>query len=292
MNIQTKVRLHHVAAAIVLIACVPFFKALAWVSTAHPYAGHVVFVPILGAALLWLERHRVRDFRGGGDAGGIALTGLALGLLGIGYSAASVPLQALSLVVAIAGLGYWRYGIGGVRSAGFALVFLLFMVPPPREAVSAMAPGIQHLVAAFSSVVVEFLGIPVEQQGIVLLLPGLTLEVAEECAGLRFLLILFVFVTAFARIVLPTISGQLALMALSVPVAVMANAMRVAVTSAGAYAIGPQVITGPLHYYIGKAFWVLALFTMIAIAWLLRSRMEGLAARGRPEPGPYATGLP
>jgi hypothetical protein len=48
--------------------------------------------------------------------------------------------------------------------------------------------------------------------------------------------------------------------------------MRVAVTGIGAYAIGPHVATGPLHYYIGKGFWALAILGMIAIAWGLRAR--------------------
>jgi exosortase len=281
MNIQSKLRLQYVAAALALIACLPFFKALARVSTTHPYAGHVVFVPVLGGALLWFERQRLRDLRGRGNLGGIAVVTLALVLLGIGYGAESVPLQALSCVVTLAGLGYWRYGADGIRSAGFTLAFLLLMVPPPRQAISALSPGIQQFVAAFSSVFIESFGIPVEQQGVFLLLPGLTLEVAEECSGLRFLLILLVFVTAFARAVLPTTSSRLTLVAMSIPVAVLANAFRVAVTSAGAHAIGPHVIAGPLHYYIGKAFWALALAAMIGIAWVLRAETGSVVADGR-----------
>jgi exosortase len=287
MNGQSKAWLYSAAAVIVFIAYLAFFEALVRVSSKNPYAGHVIFVPLFAAVLFWLERHRLRGFAGRGSVSGAVLTALALTLLAIAYRAASVPLQALSFVAAVAGLGLWVYGRGGLRRVAFVLAFLLLMVPPPRDAVSAIAPGIQHAVAVFSGFVLHGLQIPVEQQGIFLRFPGLTLEVAEECAGLRFSLILFVSVSAFARAVLPTISSQLVLMLLAVPVAMLANATRVAATSVGAYVIGPEVVTGPLHYYIGKSFWALAFMAMIGFAWLLRSRIGHAAGERCSRPDPF-----
>jgi exosortase len=292
MNSQSKAWLYWAAAVAVVLAYLPFFKGLLYISAKNPYAGHVIFVPIFAVVLLWVERHRLRGLTGQGNASGVGLTALALAMLGIGYITASVPLQALSFVVAIAGFGLWFYGVRGVRRARFVLAFLLLMVPPPPDVVAALGPGIQHAVAVFSGVVLSSLQIPVEQQGIFLRLPGLTLEVAEECNGLRFLPILFVFVSAFARIVLPALRSQLSLMALSIPVAMLANTARVTATGVGAYAIGPEVVFGPLHYYIGKSFWALALLAMIGIALLLRSRTHGVVAASRPRPGACVAGAP
>jgi exosortase len=280
------------AAATALSAYVPFFKSLASVSARHPYAGHVVFVPIFAATLLWLERQRFRRLAEPGHASGAAVMVLALGLLAFGYASASLPLQALSLVIAVAGVALSVYGPGGLRATGFVLVFLLLTIPPPREAVAALAPGVQRVVAAFSAVVLESLHIPVAHEGIFVRLPGLTLEVAEECAGLRFSLILLVFVTAFARAVLPTRWSQLVLMSTAIPAAMLANAIRVAATSVGAYLIGPHVATGPLHYYIGKGFWALAVLAMIGLTVLLRAHANGVIARAHPHSGTCAVAAP
>jgi exosortase len=280
------------AAATALSAYVPFFKSLASVSARHPYAGHVVFVPIFAATLLWLERQRFRRLAEPGHASGAAVMVLALGLLAFGYASASLPLQALSLVIAVAGVALSVYGPGGLRATGFVLAFMLLTIPPPREAVAALAPDIQRVVAAFSAVVLESLHIPVAHEGIFLRLPELTLEVAEECAGLRFSLILLVFVTAFARAVLPTRSSQLMLVSIAIPAAMLANAIRVAATSVGAYLIGPHVATGPLHYYIGKSFWALAVLAMIGLAALLRAHANGVIARAHPHSGPSAAAAP
>ena len=56
--------------------------------------------------------------------------------------------------------------------------------------------------------------------------------------------------------------------------------------------VGPEVITGPLHFYIGKAFWALALCVMIGLAWQLRSRTLAVVADRRRPRGVWVAGAP
>jgi exosortase len=241
-------------------------------SASNPYAGHLIFVPIFAAVVLWIERHRFRGLTAGAGAAGLSLTALAVVVGWIAHGVANLPLYVVSFVTAIAGLLLSFFGRRGVREAAFPLGLLLLMVPPPREAMIAIALEIQYFISAFSGVILRAFGIPVVQDGIFLRLPGFTLIVAEQCSGLRFLLILSVFAAALARTVLTAPSRQLVLVMLSIPTALLANAVRVAVTGAGAYAIGPEVATGPLHYYIGKGCWAGALVATIGLALALRWR--------------------
>src|SRR5581483_10907888 len=233
---------------------IPFFAALVRESARNPYAGHVVFVPILSVVIVAVERSRFRGLAGC-TPGALPVVGGALGLLGIGYAADNLKLQALCLVAAAAGTMAWHFGRRGLRRAAFALGFLLLSIPPPADAVGAVAPAVQQFVAVFSEVVVQAIGVPVGRDGILLHLP-----------------ILVVFGAAFARIVVPEPTGQLTLMALCVPMAIIANATRVAATTAGAYFFGSYVATGRLHFYIGKAFWLLALVSIVGLALRLRDR--------------------
>jgi len=261
-----------VAAALGLVAYAPFAATIVQTSATDFYARHIVFVPVLAALLLWMDRHRFRELTGEGGVGGPVVAAAALGLLAFGYATGSILLQALSLAGTLAGFIWWRHGPHGLRRSAFVLVFLLLSVPPPVSVIAAIAPGIQHAVAGFAAAVGEVLQIPVEQDGILLRLPAITLQVAEACAGLRFALVLFVLVAAFARLVLPSGSAQALLIVLSIPVVMVANAMRVATIAVGAHAVGPHVAMGPLHDYIGKAFWMAALLTMIGLAMRFRSR--------------------
>ena len=256
----------------VAIAYVPFFRSIAHAAGADHHAGHVAYVPIFAVILLVADRQRLRLSIDQGEPRGVAIIALAGGILALGYHSASVPLQGLSLVAALAGLVWWVFGRGTVQALTFTLAFLLFMLPPPREFVGAVAPATQEFVAAFSQWVLGALQLPVERDGVHLLLPERTLEVVEECAGLRFALTVFVFASALARLVLPTIASQLTLVAAAIAVALLTNAARVATLTAGAHLIGEQVISGPLHYQIGRGFWVLGLLVVVGIACGLRSR--------------------
>ena len=259
----------------VAIAYVPFFQSIAHAAGADHHAGHVAYVPMFFIILLLADRDRLRRSRGQREPRGVAVMALAGGILAIGYYSMSVALQGLSLVVALAGLVCWLFGIRTLRALSFTLAFLLFMLPPPRDLLAAVAPGMQRFVAAFAQGVLSAFQMPVQRDGIHLLLPERTLEVVEECAGLRFALIVVVFASALARLVLPTIASQLTLVALALPVAALTNATRVATLTAGAHLIGDHVINGPLHFQIGRAFWVLGLLAVVGIACGLRSARDG-----------------
>jgi exosortase len=266
----------------VALAYVPFFRSIALAAETDNHAGHVIYVPVFAVVLLVADRRRLRRSISHGDAGGVALTMLAAAILAVGYQRASVALQGVSLVATAAGLVWWRCGRRTVRALAFTLGFLLLMLPPPPQLVAAFIPTMQQFVAAFTASVLSYARIPIERDGISLLLPGTTLDVVEECAGLRFVLIVIVFAAALGRLVLPTISSRLALLLVAVPVAVLTNVTRVAALSAGAHLIGSHVITDPLHFQIGRVFWALGLLVVVVVACTLRSRSGDGTATASP----------
>jgi len=266
----------------VALASVPFFRSIARAAETDHHAGHVVYVPVFAVVLLVADRRRLRRSIGHGEAGGVALTMLAAASLAVGYQRASVALQGVSLVATAAGLVWWRFGRRTVRALAFTLGFLLLMLPPSPPLVAALTPAMQQFVAAFTASVLSYARIPVERDGISLLLPGTTLDVVEECAGLRFVLVVVVFAAALGRLVLPTIWSRLALLLAAVAVAILTNATRVAALSAGAHLIGPHVITGPLHFQIGRVFWALGLLVVVVIACTLRSSGGDRTVTARP----------
>jgi exosortase len=282
MTTWTDVRRLSLAVLIVLVAYVPYFQRLMNESRTNPYAAHVALVPALALVLVWTRRAELPSLRFHRNAVPLAVVGMAAAVLVVGYRTETLSIQTVSLVAAGAGLASWAYGAIGVRRLAFVLTFLLLMIPPPREVVAAISPAVQHLTAAVCGVILRVIGVPVIHDGILLGLVDVTLEVAEECSGLRFLGILFVITVAFARLVLPTRRAQILLVALAIPVALIANVVRVVVTSAGTYLEGPHVATGPSHYYIGKICWFAALIVVVALARLLRRQSIRLVMRGHP----------
>lgn len=248
----------------------PVLAQMAHVWRTDTYAGHGMFVPLFSAVLVWMDRDRLRVVPARGHPAGFAVILCGLALLLLGRWAESLLVQGVSIVVAVAGSVLWRFGARYLRAVAFPVGFLLFMVPLPRLVVDAVTLDLQLFAAGFAGAVLGLLDIPFYLSGVLIELPTITLQVAEVCNGLRFLMALVVLTTAFAQVSQRSLGRKLLLVASAVPTAILANAVRVAAIVAAAYYVGPEASSGLIHYSIGKAVWALTLVPLVALGLLLR----------------------
>lgn len=258
--------------ALLAVVYAPLLPALVHAWRVDPYAGHGLFVPAYSAVLLWLDRQRLAATPRGREPAGAVVVLAALALFWTGGWAASIVLQGLSLVMAVAGLVLWRFGARRLRAAAFPIGFLALMLPLPRAVVDWVTHDLQTFHAHFTSGVLALAGVPHLQRGIYLELPNTTLIVAEGCNGLRFLMALVTLAAAFAQASQRTVGRKLLLVALAVPLAVIANGFRVSALSLAAYHIGPHAAEGMTHHTIGKTVWAVTLGVLLAAGLFLRRR--------------------
>ena len=235
----------------------------------HQYAGHGIFVPLFSAVLLWMERDRLRTVPRTEDRTGLAVIFLGVGVLALGYWTDSLLIEGWSVVIAVAGAVLWCLGRQWLRVVAFPVGFLTLMVPLPRPLVDAVTLDLQLFAAGFSGWILRLLDIPVYLSGVVIELPTMTLEVAEICNGLRFLMALMVLTVAFAQVTQRGWLRKTALIVSAIPIAILANASRVAVIALAVHFIGPHAATGVIHHAIGKAVWALTLAPLIAVGFAL-----------------------
>ncbi len=233
------------------------------------YAGHGMFVPLFSALVAWTDRDRLRAAAGRGHAAGIAVILAGVGLLALGSLGGSLLVKGLSVAVVVAGLVMWAFGVECLRVAAFPVGFLVMMAPLPRPIVDVVTLKLQLFAAGFAAAALRLLDIPVYQTGVTIELPALTLQVAEVCNGLRFLLALLVLTAAFSKVTLRSIPRRIALVVSAVPIAIFANAVRVAAIGLGVHFIGPQAASGTIHNWIGKGVWGLTLVPLIGLGLLL-----------------------
>jgi exosortase len=107
-------------------------------------------------------------------------------------------------------------------------------------------------------------GIPVLREGNILLLPGRALEVAEACSGIRSLLTLIMLAIVLGYFTERRIGVRVAIVAAAVPIAVLANATRVAGTGLMSYWISPAAADGFFHSFSGWLVFVVALAGLLA----------------------------
>ena len=260
-----------VLAALVLAGIyAPVLAQMARIWWTDPYAGHGMFVPAFSAFFFWADRDRLRAGSGQMDPGGLLVILLALGTLMLGRWAESLLVQGVSVVIAAAGMVFWGFGARYLRRTAFPVGFLLFMVPLPRQVVDVVTLNLQVFAARFAGAVLGLLDIPFYQSGVLIELPTITLEVAEVCNGLRFLMALLVLTLAFAQVSQRSLPRKLLLVTSAIPSAILANAVRVATIAVAVHYIGPQMASGFIHNFIAKAVWVLTLIPLAALGLLLR----------------------
>lgn len=259
-----------VAALIVAPLYVPVLGELARAWWTHSYAGHGPMVPAFSAFLLWTDRARIRTAVAPGHAIGLAVILLALGLLFAGRSMESLLLQGVSLVMCLAGVVLWILGPRTLRAAAFPVAFLLLMLPLPSPVVAAVTQDLQLFAAGIAGAALDLFDVPFFLDGVLIQLPGITLAVAAVCNGLRFLSALLVLTIAFAQLSQRSLPRKLILVASAIPIAILANAVRVATIALAVYYIGPSAAQGFIHNSIAKGVWALTLVPLVILALLLR----------------------
>jgi exosortase len=246
------------------------FRQLVDVWWHYEYAGHGMFVPVLSLVAAIRERDQLREAATGGQWGGLLPVFLGISVLRLGAHLESLVIEALSVPVVIAGLLMLAAGAAALRHAMFPIAFLVLMAPVPQAIVDAVTLHVQIFAATAAGVAMNAFGIPFFRDGVMIELAGVTLHVAEACNGLRFLLGLFAVTLAYAYITQDGAWRKALLASAAIPVAVLANALRVAGIATAAHFYGAQAVHGAPHLVIGKVVWIGTIAGLMGLGLLLR----------------------
>ena len=119
------------------------------------------------------------------------------------------------------------------------------MIPIPEGILKPIVRFLQAGSAEVSYWVIRSVGVPVFRDGFLFTLPGLTIEVAEQCSGIRSGISLFLVGILAGHIFLKSGWRKLALAAAVVPITIAKNGLRIVTLSLlGAY-VDRQVLRAP-----------------------------------------------
>jgi exosortase len=234
-----------------------------------PDYSHGFLIPFLSAYFVWERRTRLARITPRPSWWGVSVMLLGLLMLGIGQVGAELFLQRTSLVVVLAGLVLLVLGRETLTVLSFPIAFLLFMVPLPAIVVNAIAFPLQGFAAQTATYCLMALDIPVLREGNVITLAKTSLEVAEACSGIRSLLSLLALGTVYAYFAEGVRWKRWVIVAASVPVAILANAFRVAGTGILAHYFGVEVAQGFYHDFSGWLVFAAAFILLVGIGTVL-----------------------
>ncbi len=224
-----------------------------------PNYNHGFLIPVVSAYLLWTNRQKLRAQPKTPSLLGLLGLLAAAAMLILGTAGAEVFTQRMSFLLMLASLVLFLYGWGHLRLVGFPIAFMFFAIPLPYVIYYGLTSPLQALAAKLAVFGLKGAGIPAVVQGNMIHLPQTSLEVAEACSGIRSL---YAFLAVGALVAQATpipLWGRLLIFALTIPLSVAGNAVRVWGSGLGAYLIGPEATTGTVHELFGIVVFVVAL---------------------------------
>jgi len=251
-----------------LYGSILFHLAKQWSNDAN--FSHGFFVPAFSLFVLWRERARlVREPREP-SSWGLLIVAFALSVLVVGVLGAELFLSRISLLLLIAGLVIFFRGWPLFRAVLFPWAFLILMIPIPAIVFSQITFPLQMLASKVAALLLPIAGVPVLREGNVITLPAMSLEVAEACSGIRSLLSLATLAIIYGYLAETRMWVRVVLALAAIPIAVVANSLRIVGTGLLVQYWDPDKAEGFFHTFSGWLVFVVSLAMLFLLHRFLR----------------------
>lgn len=174
-----------------------------------------------------------------------------------------------SMIMAAAGFVVFYAGFRQLLHWWLPFTLLSLCVPIPEVILNSIALPLQFTASKLGATLLEWRHIPVQLSGNVIRIPGQQLFVAEACSGLRSLTALISLGVLLGALFLEKWPSRLLLVALTIPIAILINGVRVFVTGFLVLFVSPEMGEGFMHTSEGMLMFGGAFLITAAVAWLL-----------------------
>ena len=233
------------------------------------YSHGFLIVP-LAAYFVWERRAALMNATPQPSAWGLVWVLGSLATLVAGILGAEFFLTRVSLIGVIGGSVLFLWGWQHLRVVLFPLAFLLLMIPIPAIVFNQIAFPLQLFASRFGVEVMQLADVPVLREGNVITLANTRLEVAEACSGIRSLVSLLTLGIVYGYFTDSRWWMRLAIAVATIPIAIIANGLRVAGTGIMAHTRGVEAALGFFHTFSGWLVFVAAFALLFVVVWVLR----------------------
>jgi exosortase len=242
-----------------------------------PDYSHGYLIPPLALYFAWERKKKLRNAPIQPSWWGVLPLVLGAVALAIGRLGVELMSMRVAFVLTLIGIQILLLGLPIFRILAFPLCFLFLMVPLPQSLVNVIAFPLQLVAADLAVSSLQAFGMPVLREGNIIHLPQSSLFVAEACSGLRSLMALGTLGIVFAYFFRKSWLERSILIASTIPIAVIVNAFRVALTAVLTRRWGMEMTEGAVHmtegfFTFGVAFGLLMLEASLISALLRGSR--------------------
>lgn len=247
-----------------------FFRSLEQVWLKNTEFSYGALVPVLMGYLIWLRRESLLKIERLGWTPAIVGVIGGCGLAILASSSGTLILSGLSLVIVLISIVGYLWGRDFLRAVALPLSLAVLMVPVPLYLADEITWRLQVIASSASSVILRFLGVPVYQDGNLLLLTNYVLEIKEACSGSRSLFALLGLALVLGLTTEKRRWVRICLLVAAPLLSLGANLIRIVGTGLIAYRWGNLAANESLHWFWGVLVFMIAVLGLFGVQKLLR----------------------
>lgn len=234
------------------------------------------FVPAFSIWILWRERAAIRAAAGRPSLSGALAAIPFLALAFVGVRGIQVRFELLAFVGLAITVPWALYGRAMAARVAFPALCLLFCMPV-AAILSLVTVHLRLLVSATSAGILDLFCDGIVRQGNMIGMAGVVnaggepfvIDIANPCSGLRSIFALMAISVGYGYFTQPTWARRAALFVCSVPIAVLANIVRIISICTVAKCCSSTFATGFYHDFSGFVVFGVAIFALLAAGGLI-----------------------
>lgn len=260
-----------------------FFR---WFANQHHFStqamedwGHVYLIPVVSGGLIWLKREKIFATQPRVFWPGIAP--FLLGIVAYFFCVVGVKnhmLQGFSMILTIFGLTLLLLGPAMMRWLFLPIAYLGFGITISEMIMNYLTFPLKLVASKGAGLILTFLanlfdfGVEVDGNNITMTtragVQQAPLNVADACSGMRMVIAFVALAAAIALIRCRFWWQRVAVILLSIPVAVGLNVIRVAALGVASL-FDQNLATGDAHMLIGTLLLIPGFFVFLGVVWVL-----------------------
>lgn len=227
-------------------------------------------VPFLFVYLVYTNRKALRDHEQSPSISGFVVL-LISGVWYLGGRLGSIEtLIYMGMWAAVVGSAMLVLGVRLVKALAFPFLILAFSVPLPPFLNNLFTFKLKLISSSLSVKMMQAAGISVFGEGNIIDLGITQLQVVDACSGLRYVYPLLLMGFVFAYLFHKKWWERVIVIGATVPISVLSNALRIAITGFLTIRVSPEVAEGFFHGFSGWLIFMVSFVFLALLSWLLK----------------------
>jgi exosortase D (VPLPA-CTERM-specific) len=227
-----------------------------WKNEAFTYCW---LIPPVVFFLIWLKRDKLAAVPSKPSWAGLAPISVGIIFFWLGELGGEYYTLYISSWLMLVGLCFLHLGWKKLKTIGFALFFILTMFPTPSFINTRIMLQLRIISSKIGVAIIHLFGLPALRQGNIIDLGFTKLQVVDACSGLHSMISLIVLCLLLVYFFRDHIWKRIMLLLSSIPLAIVTNSFRIAMTAVLYKHFGARAAEGFFHEFSGLLIFVICI---------------------------------